>query len=133
VSQPAHKTCGIAGIAMKLDYPMRGHARILVQIVYVLRDHMTDLAALDQTRNGKMTFIRFSADPAGRPGKGAPPSLAPRVFVVHKCLEVDRFHPAPDAARATEIWNAGVSRDPGAREDDGSRRTGKKSREARDV
>src|ERR1700688_2346338 len=93
---------------------------------------MADLAGVDQARNGKMTFIRFGADPAGRPGKGALPSLAPRVFVVHERLEVDRFHPAPDAARATEIWNAGFSRDAGAGEDNGLRRTGEKRRETGD-
>jgi len=54
---------------MKLDHLMRGHARILVQIVHVLRDHMADLAGVDQARNGKMTFIRFGADPAGVPEK----------------------------------------------------------------
>src|SRR5271168_1193980 len=117
---------------MKLDHLMRGHARSLVQIVNILRDHMSDLAGVDQGRNSKMTVIRFGTDPAGRPGKGALPSLAPRVLVVHECVEVDRFHPAPDAARAAEIWNAGFSRDAGAGEDDGSRRTGKKCREAGD-
>jgi len=79
-----------------------------------------------------MTFIRFGADPTGRPGKGAPPSLAPGVFVVHERVEVDRFHPAPDAVRAAEIWNAGFSRDAGAGEDNGFRRTGEKGREAGD-
>ena len=78
------KTGGVAGIAMKLDHLMCGHARVLVKIVHILRDHMADLAGVYQTRNGKMTFIRFGAYPAGRPGKGALPSLAPRVFVVHE-------------------------------------------------
>jgi hypothetical protein len=132
VSQAADKARGISGVAMKFDHLMRGHARILVQIVHILRDDISDLAAIHQARNSKMSFIRFGTYPAGRPGKCALPSLASRVFVVHECVEVDRFHAAPDAARATEIRNAGFSRHAGAGEDDGSRRTGKKCREAGD-
>jgi hypothetical protein len=132
VSQPADEARGIAGIAMKLDHLMSGHPGILVQIVHILRDHEADRAAVDQTRNGKMTFIWLSTYPAGRTGKGALPSLAPRIYAMHERVEVDRFHPAPDAARATEIRNAGCSRHARAGEDDGSRRTGKKPSESGD-
>jgi hypothetical protein len=84
MSQSADEARGIAGVAMKLDHLTRGHAGILVQIVHILRDHEADLAGLDSARYGKMTLIRFGAYPAGGPGKGALPSLAPRVFVVQK-------------------------------------------------
>src|SRR6185312_4644676 len=117
VPRPAFQAGGVAGVAVQLYDAIRGHARVLVQVVDVLGDDRLRLAGRHQARAGVVAGVRLAAGPAGATGEGAIPRLATLGLAADEIPEVDRAHLAPDPARTAEIGNAGLCGNAGPGED----------------
>jgi len=99
---------GVAGVAVQFDNPLRRNARILMQVVDVLRDHRAHLAARHQPCDRRMAGVGFGPGPAGGSGESAAPGFAPSGLAADEFVEIDRLHLAPDPAGAAEVRHAGL-------------------------
>ena len=107
---------GVGRIAVQLDDMFGCDARVLVQVVDILRDHRRHLAEAIKAGERAMATARLGMTELVAHGEAAPPRLVPRLLAGKKVVEHDRPVLGPDPARRTKIGNAALGRDPGAGE-----------------
>ena len=106
VAQTTIQTSRICAITMQFDDLCGVNARLLVQIVNILRNHMRNFALRHKLRDGFVALIGLGSANFGINSNFAPPRLNSHFFTGNKILKHNRLHARPHAARTAEIWNA---------------------------
>src|SRR4051812_46201052 len=89
-----------------------------MQVIDVLSNHARCFAGSNEFGDGEVTGIRTRAYPTILIAEATTPCFSTCFFGADEVLEINRLHARPHAARTAKVWNAGLSADPRASEED---------------